>query len=281
MKPSQRSAVCSRLDVLNQTYDSSEGALLWVTWSFLAAPRPALSPLYTVDCQGYVSGMDSFGRSSILLSVEPDQAPELKTISGHDMEDDNMRVVVDEFDVDTESSRICTDGKVLYYYDRDVRPGCIMRVSLSSRDRMEWIPSPSDGPDHYLCDSICVSNGQLFMVGYKNRRLYRTKSAPPVNFLDYPGLDIYSPMGSVRWEAVADIPGDVCDIDIIAREDDKFQLVCVLYEDGRNYIHFVDFNGNGSIEPYEPADMCKFVPSYDELFVGYLEHVDALYVAPF
>ncbi|KAF4688946.1 hypothetical protein FOZ60_002195 [Perkinsus olseni] len=243
MKPSQRSAVCLRLNVLNQKYDSSEGALLWVTWSFLATPRPALSPLYTVDRPGYIAGMDSFDRSSILLSVEPDQAPELKTISGHDMESDGMTMVVDEFDVDTESSRICF----------------IMRVSLSSRDRTGWIPSPSDGPDHYLCDSTCVSNGQLFTAV----------------------LDIHDPIDGVKWEAVAVIPGDVCDIDITARDDDKFQLVCVLYEDGRTYIHYVDFNGNGSIEPYEPADMCKFVPSYDELFVGYVEHVGALYVAPF
>ncbi|KAF4661020.1 hypothetical protein FOL46_005879 [Perkinsus olseni] len=265
MKPSQRSAVCLRLDVLNHTYDSSEGVLLWVTWSFLAAPRPALSPLYTVDRQGYIAGMDSLGRSSILLSVEPDQAPELKTISGHDIESDGMTVVVDEFDVYTESSRICTDGEFLYYYDRDVRPDCIMRVSLSSGDSMGWIPSPSGGPDNYLCDSTCVSNGQLFTVGYKDRKLYRTKLAPPGASLDQSVLDIHCPIDSVKWEVVADIPGDVCDIDIIARDDDKFQLVCVLYEDDRNYIHFVDFNGNGSIEPYEPADMCKFVPSYDEL----------------
>ncbi|KAF4725709.1 hypothetical protein FOZ63_012998, partial [Perkinsus olseni] len=226
---------------------------------------PALSPLYTVDRPGYIAGMDSFDRSSILLSVEPDQAPELKTISGHDMESDGMTMVVDEFDVDTESSRICTDGELLYYYDRDVRPGFIMRVSLSSRDRTGWIPSPSDGPDHYLCDSTCVSNGQLFTVGYKNRKLYRTELAPPGAYLDQAVLDIHDPIDGVKWEAVAVIPGDVCDIDITARDDDKFQLVCVLYEDGRTYIHYVDFNGNGSIEPYEPADMCKFVPSYDEL----------------
>ncbi|KAF4688942.1 hypothetical protein FOZ60_002191 [Perkinsus olseni] len=244
-EPSWHSAACLRMKALNNVFGSSEGDLLWSTWSFLAFPRPTLSILYTVYREGHIFGMDSFGESSVLLSVDP-HGDGIRMISGHDMNNSDMRVVVDEFEVDRHPESIFTDGVSLYYPDYDARPGWVMRRSLCNDERRDLIRSPP-GTDTYdnLSETNCVSNGQLFMVGY--------------------GAD------GVEWKPVADLPvnrySTVTDIDIIAEGDDKLRLVCVGYDDDsrERFIYHFDSDRGGTLKRHSGARLCKFVPSYDEL----------------
>ncbi|KAF4718456.1 hypothetical protein FOZ63_023942 [Perkinsus olseni] len=183
-----------------------------------------------------------------------------------------MRVVVDEFEVDRHPESICTDGVSLYYPDYGARPGWVMRRSLCNDERRDLIPSPP-GTDTYdnLSEPNCVSNGQLFMVGYGAGKLFKTKIPPLTN----ERLDGFrSPhrfIDGVEWKPVADLPvnrySTVTDIDVIVEGDDELRLVCVGYDDRSRecFVYYFDSDGGGNLKPHPGARLCKFVPSYDEL----------------
>ncbi|KAF4661024.1 hypothetical protein FOL46_005883 [Perkinsus olseni] len=259
MKWSRRSAVCLRLRALTKRCDASEDGLSWIIWSFLATPRFTLSPLYTAHREGYISGMDSLGGSSVLLSVEPD-GEGISKISGHDMNSEAMRVVVDEFQLDGRPSNICTDGEVLYHSG-------VVCVSLSNGRRIGWIPPPP-GADKNLSGTSCVANGELYMLGCGDRKLFKTRCPALSRFERATELVGRSASAhSVEWELVADLPIKVSEVDVLTRNDGKVKFVCV----GRDpstwecCIYYAGYEGDTRFEPFERAWMCKFVPSYDEL----------------
>ncbi|KAF4663889.1 hypothetical protein FOZ61_001301 [Perkinsus olseni] len=238
---SRRSAMCLRLRALNEASDSSESGLLWSMWLYLATPRPTVSPLYTVQREGYVSGVAGLGRGSILLSSEPG-GEGLRTISDHDMTDANH-----------ESGRCC-----------------VLCASFSNGQRLGVLPPPPGAKPYYnLSETFCVSNGQLFMVGYGDGKVFKMVLPPPGDYLTQAAevLDRNAPKGSVEWVAVADLPSRVTDIDVIARDDDSFQLVCAGHDghSGECYIYLVDHEGKARVKPHVDARMCKLVPSSDEL----------------
>ncbi|KAF4718450.1 hypothetical protein FOZ63_023936 [Perkinsus olseni] len=266
---SRRSAVCLRLRALNEASDSSESGLLWSMWTYLATPRATVSPLYTVQHEGYVSGVAGIGRSSILLSSEPG-GEGLRTISGHDITNENMRVVADEFELKIDYGNIATDGENLYHAGDDAGRCCVLCASLSHGQCLGVLPPPPGAKPYYnLSETFCVSNGQLFMVGYGDGKVFKMVLPPPGDYLTRAAevLDRNAPEGSVEWVAVADLPSRVTDIDVIARDDDSFQLVCA-GQDGHSeecYMYLVDYEGKARVRPDVDARMCKFVPSSDEL----------------
>ncbi|KAF4725440.1 hypothetical protein FOZ62_001296, partial [Perkinsus olseni] len=261
------SAMCLRLRALNEASDSSESGLLWSMWLYLATPRPTVSPMYTVQREGYVSGVAGLGRSSILLSSEPG-GEGVRTISGHDMTDANMRVVVDEFELKIDYGYIATDGENLYHAGDDVGRCCVLCASLSHGQRLGVLP-PGAKPYYNLSETFCVSNGQLFMVGYGDGKVFKVVLPPPGDYLTQAAevLDRNAPKGSVEWVAVADLPSRVTDIDVLASDADSFQLVCAGHDghSGECYIYLVDYEGKARVKPHVDARMCKFVPSSDEL----------------
>ncbi|KAF4707512.1 hypothetical protein FOZ63_021339 [Perkinsus olseni] len=256
-----------RLRAFNEVCQLSEGGLLWTIWSFIATPRPTLSRLYTVHREGYISGMDSWGRSSVVFSVQPADGRDVHVISGNDVRIDGLRGLFDEFVVAGPYMSICTDGNMLYYPDPDAPRGCVARLSLFNGDRMGGIPSPP-GKDSYenLSETSCLSNGQLFMTGYTDRRLFRITLPPIGDDVDRSILSVDCLIDGVEWMPVVDLPWDANCIDVIARDNDEFQFVCVGY-DGKegDFLYYVDFKGNESLKCYREARMCKFVPSHDEL----------------
>ncbi|KAF4663888.1 hypothetical protein FOZ61_001300 [Perkinsus olseni] len=176
-----------------------------------------------------------------------------------------MRVVVDEFEVDRLPASISTDGEILYYPDIDARTNCMLRMSLSSGDCVGVIPA--QGGYGTPSDVHCVSNGQLFMYGYGHHKLFRTRLPPLSEYVAQSAQERLRPVEGIKWEAVADLPSDVSDMDVVARDDGKFKLVCVGYDvdTEKEYIHYADYEGNESVKPHDEVSMCKFVPSYDEL----------------
>ncbi|KAF4714759.1 hypothetical protein FOZ63_022936, partial [Perkinsus olseni] len=132
----RRSAMCLRLRAFNEACHLSEGGLLWTIWSFIATPSPTLSHLYTVQRGGYISGMDSWGRSSVVFSVQPADGEDVHVISGHDVGISGLRGLFDEFVVAGPYMSICTDGNMLYHPDSDALRGSLARLSLFNGDRM-------------------------------------------------------------------------------------------------------------------------------------------------
>ncbi|KAF4711668.1 hypothetical protein FOZ63_025691 [Perkinsus olseni] len=267
---SRHSAACLRMKALNVAFGSSEGDLLRNTWSFLAPPRPTLSLLYTVDRDGYIYGMAPLGASSVLLSVDRD-ADDIRWISGHDMSNSDMRTVVNAFEVDRLPYGIYTDGESVYYPDYLVDPGWVMRRSLCNDEPRQLIPTPPGGDPHErLSEANCLSNGQLFVVQYGPRKLFKTKIPPFANeHLD--GIRNSNRFIDVEWKPVADLPlntySTILDIDVIAGDDDELRLVCVIY-DNRSHdsvIYYFDSDRGGSFKPFADSQMCKFVPSFDDL----------------
>ncbi|KAF4707511.1 hypothetical protein FOZ63_021338 [Perkinsus olseni] len=233
----------------------------------MATPRPTLSHLYTVHREGYISGMDSWGRSSVVFSVQPADGRDVHVISGNDVGDDGLKIVVDEFEVDMLPMSICTDGNMLYFSDADAERGCVARMSLPNGDRVVVFPSPPGQDSYYnLSERNCLSNGQLFMVGYGDHKLFRTVLPPVGDDVDRLVSDVDHLMDSAEWKPVAHLPFDASYIDVIARDKDEFQFVCVVHNDKEEdrSIYYVDFEGNKTLIRYNEAWMCKFVPSHDE-----------------
>ncbi|KAF4688944.1 hypothetical protein FOZ60_002193 [Perkinsus olseni] len=215
-------ALSLRLRAFHEACHLSEGGLLWTIWSFIATPRPTLSHLYTAQRGGYISGMDSWGRSSVVFSVQPADGEDVRVISGHDVGDDYLKVVVDEFEVDRLPMSICTDGNMLYFSDADAERGCVARMSLPHGDRVVVFPSPPGQDSHYnLSETNCLSNGQLFMVGYGDHKLFRTVLPPVGDDVDRLVSDVDCPIDGVEWKPVADLPFDASYIDVIARCDSE------------------------------------------------------------
>ncbi|KAF4718451.1 hypothetical protein FOZ63_023937 [Perkinsus olseni] len=270
-KLSRRSALCLHLKALDKAYGSSESGLLWTSWSFLGAPIPTLVPLYTVHREGFICGMDSLGRSSVLLSSQPQDGEDIRIISGHNIDTEEMGVVVDKFEVDRIFWSLSTDGEILYYPEIDARRNCMVRLSLSSGDCVGVIPAPPNGGGYgNLTDVHCVSNGQLFMYGFGGRKLFRTRLPPLSEYVVQSAEARLRPIEGVEWEAVADLPSNVANMDVIARDDGKFKLVCVGFNS--DYIRYVDYEGNESVGSLDEVSMCKFVPSYDEFICVAARH---------
>ncbi|KAF4661021.1 hypothetical protein FOZ61_001295 [Perkinsus olseni] len=264
---SRRSALSLRLRAFNEVCHLSEGDLLLTIWSFIATSSPTLSHFYTVQRGGYISGMDSWGRSSVVFSVQPADGEDVRVISGHDVGVDGLKVVVDELEVDRLPMSICTDGKMLYFSDADAERGCVARMSLPNGDGVVVFPSPPGQDSYYnLSETNCLSNGQLFMVGYGDHKLFRTVLPPVGDDVDRLVTDVDHLMDGVEWKPVADLPFGASYIDVIARDKDEFQFVCVVHNDkeGDRSLYYVDFGGNKTLKRYNDAWMCKFIPSHDE-----------------
>ncbi|KAF4661022.1 hypothetical protein FOZ61_001296 [Perkinsus olseni] len=99
--------------------------------------------------------------------------------------------------------------------------------------------------------------------------LIRTRLSPLSEHDEQPVFGRGGYTDGFGWEAVADIKLVVTGMDVIARSDGRFQLVCVGRkadpDDFATYVHHVDYEGNESLEPFEDAWLCRFVPSNDEL----------------
>ncbi|KAF4661028.1 hypothetical protein FOL46_005887 [Perkinsus olseni] len=181
-----------------------------------------------------------------------------------------MRVVVDEFELKIDFGNIATDGENLYHAGDDAGRCCVLCASFSNGQRLGVLPPPPGAKPYYnLSETFCVSNGQLFMVGYGDGKVFKMVLPPPGDYLTQAAevLDRNAPKGSVEWVAVADLPSRVTDIDVIARDDDSFQLVCAGHDghSGECYIYLVDHEGKARVKPHVDARMCKLVPSSDEL----------------
>ncbi|KAF4688945.1 hypothetical protein FOZ60_002194 [Perkinsus olseni] len=247
----RRSAMCLRLRAFNEACHLSEGGLLWTIWSFIATPSPTLSHLYTVQRGG----------------VQPADGEDVHVISGHDVGISGLRGLFDEFVVAGPYMSICTDGNMLYHPDSDALRGSLARLSLFNGDRMGGIPSPP-GKDSYenLSETSCLSNGQLFMTGYIDRKLFRTTLPPVGDDVDRSVFGVGCLIDGVEWMPVVGLPWDANCIDVIARGNGEFQFVSVGYDGKeRDFLYYVDFKGNESLKCYREARMCKFVPSHDQL----------------
>ncbi|KAF4720922.1 hypothetical protein FOZ63_028201 [Perkinsus olseni] len=201
--------------------------------------------------------------------VKPMHGEDVRLISGYDVNAGGMTAVFDELEVDGELMSVCTDGECLYYSDFGLERNWLVRMSLSDSDCVDILPAPpGEHPSCNLSDTHCVSNGQLFMVGNGDCKLFRMRLLPGVSdHLELSSCRFRHPVDGLAWEPVANLPLEVIAIDVVARADDKFQFVCLGCDDGseRYSIHFVDYDGTEKIVPCKDARMCRFVPSRDEL----------------
>ncbi|KAF4718452.1 hypothetical protein FOZ63_023938 [Perkinsus olseni] len=158
------------------------------------------------------------------------------------MSDERMRMVGGEFDVDRVPTNISTDGGLLYFSDEDA----------PHHDSMEvWTTHD------------CVSNGYLFKVG-TDFNLYGTRLSDHVKQLSLAGECL---IDGVDWKFVEPFGDDFSDLDIIVRDDGRFQLVWLCCGDrkGEGCICFLGFKGDYRVKAHSDARMCRFVPSNDEL----------------
>ncbi|KAF4718455.1 hypothetical protein FOZ63_023941 [Perkinsus olseni] len=211
--------------------------------------RPTLSPLYSIRREGYMYGLDSMW--------------DMRTIGRYDIDVENLRGWPDVLEGfwDIWSLRTLGDGSHVLTITGDL----VLVISLYTQKLKGYIPLP---PGNALSDVGCVSNGRFFMEGREDHKLFSARLPPFGKLPDQPPPARIRPIAGVEWEAVADLSSGVTGMDVIARDDGKFKLVCVGYDwdtGKKHYICYVDYEGNESVESFDELSMCKFVPSYDEL----------------
>ncbi|KAF4661026.1 hypothetical protein FOZ61_001299 [Perkinsus olseni] len=239
-----------------------ESGLLWISWPFLMGGRPTLSSLYAAGREGFILGLDAFQRSSALLLRQPGDFQQRRVMCRYAPDGLNLSTWTNVFEADRPLGSFRTLGDrshVLVTCDN-------MLLVISSRNRKfkALITAPPGNDLSYL---NCVSNGRFFMVGREDRKLF-SATLPPFGKLPRPRSARLHPIEGVQWKAVADLPSDVTGMDVVAREDGKFKLVCVGYDvdTEENCIHYVDYEEIiTTMNISEEALLCKFVPSNDEI----------------
>ncbi|KAF4688938.1 hypothetical protein FOZ60_002187 [Perkinsus olseni] len=225
--PSWRSALCLRLAALKKRCDDLPE--MGLRWMTLPFLSTSLSTLSPMYTSHCEGGIRGLAslKGDSVIFGVQPEWEEFITISCHDMSDKNMRMVGDELAVDWVPTNISTDGEIFYF------------------------------PDEYAPQFDSMEVGTDF-------NLYGTILSDHVKQLSLAGECL---IDGVDWKFVVPFTDDFSDLDIIVRDDGRFQLVWVCYEErtGEGCICFLGFKGDYRVKAHSDARMCRFVPSNDEL----------------